>query len=112
MTINKPPLIWLKEAGIYARTLSSFHPIPLHPNIPWLYFQLINGGLMMAKNMIDQDRWLSVEEIAFHLGIKKDTAYKWVAKKHMPVHRIGRLLKFDKAEIDRWVKSGAASKEK
>ena len=62
----------------------------------------------MKKSMIEQDRWLSVEEIAVHLGIKKDTAYKWVAKKHMPAHKVGTLLKFDKAEIDAWVKSGAA----
>ena len=62
----------------------------------------------MKKNTIDQDRWLSVEEIALHLGIKKDTAYKWVAKKHMPSHKVGRLLKFDKAEIDAWVISGKA----
>ena len=66
----------------------------------------------MGKNMIEQHRWLSVEEIAFHLGIKKDTTYKWVAKKHMPAHKVGRLLKFDKAEIDAWVKSGAASTDK
>jgi len=59
--------------------------------------------------MIDQDRWLSVEEIAVHLGVKKDTVYKWVAKKHMPAHRVGRLLKFDKAEIDAWVRSGGAA---
>ena len=62
----------------------------------------------MGKSMTDQDRWLSVEEIAVHLGIKKDTVYKWVAKKHMPAHKVGRLLKFDKAEIDEWVKSGKA----
>jgi len=62
----------------------------------------------MDKITINQDRWLSVEEIAIHLGIKKDTAYKWVAKKHMPSHKVGRLLKFDKAEIDAWVISGKA----
>ena len=62
----------------------------------------------MTKKLIEQNRWLSVEEIAFHLGIKKDTAYKWVARKHMPAHKVGTLLKFDKAEIDAWVRSGAA----
>jgi len=87
----------------------SSHPIPLHPNLPRLYFQLTNRGFIMGKNMIEQSRWLSVEEIAFHLGIKKDTAYKWVAKKRMPAHKVGRLLKFNKAEIDQWVKSGKAS---
>ncbi len=66
----------------------------------------------MGKNIVDQDRWLSIDEIAIHLGIKKDTAYKWVAKKLMPAHRIGRLLKFNKAEIDAWVKSGEAGQKR
>ena len=64
----------------------------------------------MGKNMIDQDRWLSVEDIAVHLGIKKDTVYKWVAANKIPAHKVGRLWKFDKIEIDKWVKSGAAGK--
>jgi transposase len=27
------------------------------------------------------DRWLSVDEIAADLGIKRDTVYKWIAEK-------------------------------
>ena len=52
------------------------------------------------------DRWLSVEEIAAHLGVSKDTIYAWITKKHMPAHRVGRLWKFQKSEIDDWVKAG------
>ena len=37
------------------------------------------------------DRWLSVEEIAEHLGISKDTVYAWISKKGMPAHRVGRF---------------------
>ncbi len=55
-----------------------------------------------------EDRWLSVEEIAEYLGIKRDTAYKWIGEKHMPAHKVGRLWKFKIAEIDEWVKSGNA----
>ena len=40
------------------------------------------------------DRWLSVEEIAEHIGIKNDTVCKWVKTLHMPVHEVGRLLEF------------------
>lgn len=54
------------------------------------------------------DRWLSVEEIAAHLGVSKDTIYAWIAKKRMPAHRVGRLWKFQKSEIDDWVKVGGA----
>ena len=57
------------------------------------------------------DRWVSVEEIAEHLGIKKDTVYKWVKARHMPFHKVGRLLKFQVKEVDQWVKDGKAAFE-
>jgi excisionase family DNA binding protein len=53
-----------------------------------------------------EDRWLSVDQIADHLGIKRDTVYKWVDERQMPGHKIGRLWKFNKQEVDEWVKSG------
>jgi excisionase family DNA binding protein len=56
-----------------------------------------------------EDRWLSVDEIAAYLGIKGDTAYKWIAEKQMPAHRLGRLWKFRKDEVDEWVKSGGSA---
>ena len=55
-----------------------------------------------------EDRWLSVDEIAAYLGIKRDTVYKWIAEKRMPAHRMGRLWKFRSEEVDEWVKSGGA----
>lgn len=55
-----------------------------------------------------EDRWLSVDEIADHLGIKRDTVYKWISERKMPGHKIGRLWKFDRKEVDKWVKEGAA----
>ena len=60
--------------------------------------------------MLD-DRWLSVEEIAVYLGIKRDTVYKWIYQKSMPSHKVGRLWKFRKEEIDDWVKSGGAGEQ-
>jgi excisionase family DNA binding protein len=54
------------------------------------------------------DRWLSVEEIAAYLGISKDTVYTWLTAKAMPGHRIGRLWKFKRDEIDAWVRAGGA----
>lgn len=55
-----------------------------------------------------EDRWLSVDEIAEYLGIKRDTVYKWIAEKGMPAHKIGRLWKFKKDEVDGWVRDGKA----
>lgn len=59
-----------------------------------------------------EDRWLSVDEIAAYLGIKRDTVYRWTSERNMPGHKIGRLWKFRKEEIDQWVKSGAADEVK
>ena len=55
------------------------------------------------------DRWLSVEEIAEHLGVSKDTVYSWISSKGMPGHRVGRFLNFKKEEIDDWVRAGEAA---
>lgn len=58
-----------------------------------------------------EDRWLSVDEIAVYLGIKRDTVYKWIDEKSMPSHRVGRYWKFRKDEVDTWVRSGGASSD-
>lgn len=60
-------------------------------------------------NSTTEDRWLSVDEIAAYLGIKRDTVYKWIERKSMPAHKVGSLWKFKKEEIDDWVRSGDAS---
>jgi excisionase family DNA binding protein len=56
-----------------------------------------------------EDRWLSVDEIAAHLGIKRDTVYRWIDRYGMPAHRIGRLWKFKKEQVDEWVEAGGAA---
>jgi len=61
--------------------------------------------------MVD-DRWLSVEEIAAYLGIKRETLYKWLAEKDIPAHKVGRLWKFRKDEVDEWVRTGEADSRK
>lgn len=52
------------------------------------------------------DRWLSVDEIANYLGVKRDTIYKWIERKGMPAHKVGRLWKFNKTDVDHWVREG------
>jgi len=58
------------------------------------------------------ERWLSVEEIAAHLGISKETVYRWLEKDKIPAHRVGRLWKFKASEVDQWVKDGEAKENK
>lgn len=60
--------------------------------------------------MAESERWLSVEEIAQHLGVSKETVYRWLEKQKVPAHRIGKLWKFKPSEVDEWVISGGAAK--
>jgi excisionase family DNA binding protein len=55
------------------------------------------------------DRWLSIGEICDYLGVSNDTVYKWIDRHNMPAHRMGRLWKFKKVEVDDWVRAGGAT---
>ena len=39
----------------------------------------------------DNERWVSVSELAEHFGFCKDTIYTWLANKNMPALRAGKL---------------------
>ncbi|MGA2451502.1 MAG: helix-turn-helix domain-containing protein [Polyangiaceae bacterium] len=49
--------------------------------------------------------WSSVDEVARHLGVAKDSIYRWIENKGLPAHKIGRLWKFKLTEVDAWVRS-------
>lgn len=60
---------------------------------------------------INDDRWISIEEAANYLGVNKDTIRNWIKKENgIPAHKIGKLWKFKKSELDVWIKSGDSAK--
>lgn len=61
--------------------------------------------------MQQEERWLSVDEIAAHLGVNPDTVYKWIERKKLPAHKVGRLWKFQVTEVNAWVRAGRAAEE-
>ena len=52
-----------------------------------------------------ENRWLSVGEICMYTSVSNDTVYRWINKHDMPAHRVGRLWRFKKDEVDSWVKA-------
>jgi len=58
--------------------------------------------------MTNEERWLSVEEIAVHMGVSKETVYRWLERGTIPSHRIGKLWKFKATEVDEWVREGGS----
>ncbi len=57
-----------------------------------------------------QEFWVSVDEVANHLGVAKDSVYRWIESKRLPAHRVGRLWKFKISEVDKWVHTGSAGR--
>ncbi len=53
--------------------------------------------------------WVAVEDVSQHLGVAKDTVYRWIDARGLPAHRVGRLWKFKLSEVDDWVHAGGAA---
>lgn len=58
---------------------------------------------------IPEDNWIGIEEAANFLGVTKDTIRNWIKKKNIPAHKIGKLWKFRKSELNEWVLSGKSA---
>lgn len=61
-----------------------------------------------ASAMTTSEPWVSVEDVAAHLGVARDSVYRWIEGRGLPAHKIGRLWKFKLSEVDEWVRAGGA----
>ena len=55
--------------------------------------------------------WSSVDDVAEHLGVSRDTVYGWINRSDIPAHRVGRLWKFKLSDVDTWITTGGASRD-
>jgi excisionase family DNA binding protein len=55
------------------------------------------------------EAWVSVETVADHLGVARESIYRWIDSRALPAHRVGRLWKFKLSEIDDWIRAGGAA---
>ncbi|OQX79707.1 MAG: hypothetical protein B6D56_06525 [Candidatus Omnitrophica bacterium 4484_70.1] len=49
-------------------------------------------------------RLMSVEELAHYLSLKKQTIYNWLHNRKISGIKIGKVWRFDKKEIEKWLK--------
>lgn len=54
--------------------------------------------------MTTEERWVGVDDVATHLGVAKDSVYRWIEDRDLPAHRVGRLFRFKLSEVDEWVR--------
>lgn len=54
---------------------------------------------------------VSVDQVSEHLGIAKDTIYRWIETRDFPIHRFHRLWTFELSELHAWVYRGEAGND-
>jgi excisionase family DNA binding protein len=59
--------------------------------------------------VIGSEKWSSIEDIAEHIQVHKDTIRIWIRKGEIPAHKIGKQWRFRISEIDEWVSSGKSA---
>ena len=57
----------------------------------------------------NNEKWIGIEEAAEYMDVTKDTVRNWIKKTDIPAHKIGKLWKFKKSELDAWIKSGRSA---
>ncbi len=58
------------------------------------------------------DNYIGIDEAAEYLGVKTVTIRNWIKKKNnIPAHKVGKMWKFKRSEIDEWVSSGKSALE-
>ena len=51
-----------------------------------------------------EKRYLKVMEIADYLSMSKPSIYRYVEERKIPYCKIGKTIRFDILEIDKWLK--------
>lgn len=48
--------------------------------------------------------WVSIDDVAVHLGVRKDSVYRWIEKRGLPATKVGKLWKLRLSEVDGWMR--------
>jgi excisionase family DNA binding protein len=62
--------------------------------------------------MDTEERWVDVEEVSKHLGVRRESIYRWIESKEFPAHRAGRLFRFKLSEVDEWMRKGGGEEQR
>jgi excisionase family DNA binding protein len=58
------------------------------------------------------DKWLTIDQIANYLQVSKEKIYKLCQQRRMPASKIGGQWRFDKREVDAWVRNQRPKRKK
>lgn len=56
------------------------------------------------------DKWLTIEDLATYLKLSRTKLYGMAQRGEIPAAKIGTQWRFDRVEIDQWMKANATGK--
>ena len=57
-----------------------------------------------------QQEWMTVQDVADYLKLGKTKIYQYVQKGRIPGYKVGGQWRFNRIEIDDWIRSGRSNK--
>ena len=61
-----------------------------------------NLTVQLLKLMTNNDKIMTLEEVADYLRVTPQTIYTWAQEKKMPAAKLGKEWRFKKSMIDKW----------
>ena len=58
-----------------------------------------------------ETHWLTLSEVAAYLKVKESHLRSLVFRNEIPFHKVGKLLRFKKSEIDSWMEQPTKERE-
>ncbi len=59
---------------------------------------------VVKGRFMDQDKWLTIDELADYLKMGRTKLYRMTQDGKIPASKIGSQWRFDREEIDEWMK--------
>jgi len=54
---------------------------------------------------MNQEQLMDIKEVAKYLRVKDSTVYTWAQEGRLPALRLGRLWRFRRTDLDRWLEN-------
>ena len=55
--------------------------------------------------MEPNNRMLKIDDVVSKLGVSEPTLRLWIRKQAIPFVRVGKLIRFEPSDLDKWIES-------
>jgi excisionase family DNA binding protein len=60
---------------------------------------------VLPKACLAFEPWVSIDAVAAHVGVRKNSIYRWIERRGLPATKVGKLWKLKLSEVDAWMRA-------